>query len=550
MSFIIQEQASPVLFEIGKEEATGAGGTIDFYLNDQDFLYFEGNASANFAIDLAFDAATTLDDALSVDDLINITLSVKNGSTPYYLTNFQIDGGAGAVTLNWEGGNAPSVGTANGVDVYQFSILKTSGNQYTVFAKVETTSKFIVSPEKEKIVNAAASATNKIFLSTEDIVFFTQTATSQFIVDLTYATGVTLNSVMATGDVKTVSFKSLIGTGGDIQSFTIDGTSATESIYFQDPIASATPGFINDYTFQVVKTGDATFNVDVNKVNLNLPVGGFALAVNLVVVAGGGGGGYGTGSGGGGAGGMRESTGTTIYAGTTYTVQVGAGGLGSSTGRGGDGTSSFFGGLLTCVGGGGGSSSSENITGRSGGSGGGGTQDRGPGGAGTAGEGNNGGAGGDNNNPIKGGGGGGKSAVGVTSANSVLDPNGGAGGAGLASSITGASVTYAGGGGAGSINAGVALGGAGGGGAGGGGSASTTAVAGTANTGGGGGGAGCNFTIPSGPATAIGNGANGGKGIVIISAPRAAAATTGSPTVTTSGGRTIYQFLDSGTITF
>jgi hypothetical protein len=37
---------------------------------------------------------------------------------------------------------------------------------------------------------------------------------------------------------------------------------------------------------------------------------------------------------------------------------------------------------------------------------------------------------------------------------------------------------------------------------------------------------------------------------VIISAPRAAASTTGSPTVTTSGGNTIYTFTGSGSITF
>jgi hypothetical protein len=46
------------------------------------------------------------------------------------------------------------------------------------------------------------------------------------------------------------------------------------------------------------------------------------------------------------------------------------------------------------------------------------------------------------------------------------------------------------------------------------------------------------------------NGGAGGSGVVIISAPRAAASTTGSPTVTTNAGRTIYTFTASGSITF
>jgi hypothetical protein len=37
---------------------------------------------------------------------------------------------------------------------------------------------------------------------------------------------------------------------------------------------------------------------------------------------------------------------------------------------------------------------------------------------------------------------------------------------------------------------------------------------------------------------------------VIISSPQAAASTTGSPTVTTSGSNTVYTFTASGTITF
>jgi hypothetical protein len=67
--------------------------------------------------------------------------------------------------------------------------------------------------------------------------------------------------------------------------------------------------------------------------------------------------------------------------------------------------------------------------------------------------------------------------------------------------------------------------------------------AGTANTGGGGGGAGGSGGL----------GGAGGSGVVIIRYPDsypAATSTTGSPTITVSGGYRIYRFTGSGTITF
>lgn len=67
---------------------------------------------------------------------------------------------------------------------------------------------------------------------------------------------------------------------------------------------------------------------------------------------------------------------------------------------------------------------------------------------------------------------------------------------------------------------------------------------GTANTGGGGAGSAGSMYNPD----KIGG--NGGAGVVIIRAPRVAVSTTGSPTVTTDGSDTIYQFNGTGSITF
>jgi hypothetical protein len=74
-------------------------------------------------------------------------------------------------------------------------------------------------------------------------------------------------------------------------------------------------------------------------------------------------------------------------------------------------------------------------------------------------------------------------------------------------------------------------------------------AAGSTNTGSGGGG-GANDGGGNGQ-HASGNGGNGGKGVVIVRHSDAfaqAASTTGSPTITTSGGQVVYVFNDSGSI--
>ena len=279
--------------------------------------------------------------------------------------------------------------------------------------------------------------------------------------------------------------------------------------------------------------------------------GAVPMPANVLIVGGGGGGGASTsnnGGGGGGAGGYIALSNYGINAGT-FTIVVGDGGKGARNGGAADSTSgnvsSAFG--YTAAGGGRGGSDTGSNTGGNGGSGGG---NGGSGGAATANgnipslypsQGNNGGAGGTGTYQNQGaGGGGGAGAVGQ-------DRSGGTSGAGGAGLTWLDGNTYAGGGGGGASNVGTvgALGGDGGGASG----ASTgtlTANSGNVNTGGGGGGAAQNYS------TNTNIGGNGGSGVVIIrhSDAYALANTTGSPTVTTSGGTRTYKFTNNGTITF
>jgi len=269
-----------------------------------------------------------------------------------------------------------------------------------------------------------------------------------------------------------------------------------------------------------------------------------ASSVEFLVLAGGGGGGTGNGGGGGGAGGLRYGTAMAVTAGTSYSITVGSSGAGGSIGTAGtDGGNSVFNTVTSNGGGGGGSANSNGRNGGSGGGGGGSGVASTNGGTATSitpitGEtsttqGKNGG-----NNFAQagvgpGGGGGGASAAGSNAASST----GGNGGNGTANSISGSSVTYAGGGGGASISGTQGTGGSGGGGNA---VASGTGGAGTANLGGGGGG------------SAGTTGGAGGSGTVIIRylSTYAPATTTGSPTVSVSGGYRTYTFTGNGSITF
>tara|TARA_B100000902_G_scaffold216549_1_gene205884 strand:- start:13643 stop:14563 length:921 start_codon:yes stop_codon:yes gene_type:complete len=114
------------------EPSNSTSGTIGFYFLDQAVINFKQNQTANRTINFTGDGSTTLDSMLSDNESVTCSILMPQGSTPYYLNAYEIDGSA--VTPKWSGGSAPTGGNASGTDVYSFTIIKTASATFTVLA--------------------------------------------------------------------------------------------------------------------------------------------------------------------------------------------------------------------------------------------------------------------------------------------------------------------------------------------------------------------------------------------------------------------------------
>jgi hypothetical protein len=110
--------------------ATAATGTINYNALDQAVQYFTTDASGNWTLNVRGDGSTTLNSIMSIGETLTIEFLVTNGATAYYQSGFQIDGVS--VTPKFQGGTAPTAGTANSIDAYTIVIIKTADATYTV----------------------------------------------------------------------------------------------------------------------------------------------------------------------------------------------------------------------------------------------------------------------------------------------------------------------------------------------------------------------------------------------------------------------------------
>lgn len=131
-----ENQTNPIF--LGQREtwnlsATAPTGTVTVSARTAVLWYFTTASTANWTFNFRGDGSNTLNSFLAVNQSVTVIAVVTNGSVGYYPTAFQIDGNA--VTPTWASGVAPTAGTVNNIDVYEFMIVKTSATPtYSIVA--------------------------------------------------------------------------------------------------------------------------------------------------------------------------------------------------------------------------------------------------------------------------------------------------------------------------------------------------------------------------------------------------------------------------------
>ena len=113
-------------------EATAATGTKNFDVLTQALLYYTSNASGDWTLNIRGDGSTTLNTIMDTGESVTIAHMVTIGGSEYRNSAVTIDGSS--VTPEWQGGDAPTEGNTNSIDVYTYTIIKTGDASFTALA--------------------------------------------------------------------------------------------------------------------------------------------------------------------------------------------------------------------------------------------------------------------------------------------------------------------------------------------------------------------------------------------------------------------------------
>jgi hypothetical protein len=111
---------------------------LDIDLTNGMVHYFTTQETTTSRPNLRFNSSTTLNSVMDVNESISVTI-ITTAAAAAYSANLNIDGST-SVVVNWIGGSAPSAGGSSGLDIYTYTIIKTSNATYKVIGNLTKTS--------------------------------------------------------------------------------------------------------------------------------------------------------------------------------------------------------------------------------------------------------------------------------------------------------------------------------------------------------------------------------------------------------------------------
>ena len=258
-----------------KFSGTGAGATVTDVFNDLRAtkidpvtLSINGTAVSSTAAELnILDGVTStaaelnLVDGSSAGTIVNSKAVVYGAAGQVNATTLQIAGNSitsAAAELNYN--DITTLGTSQASKV----VTADANGDIAIGGDVTLTGTSKVQQTKEKMTISATAATGTINYDalTQAVLYYTTDASGNWTLNVRGDGSNTLNSIMSTGEALTVVFLATQGSTAYYNSaFQVDGSSVTPNWQGGSAPAEGTASGIDAYTYNIIKTADATFTV-------------------------------------------------------------------------------------------------------------------------------------------------------------------------------------------------------------------------------------------------------------------------------------------------
>ena len=170
--------------------------------------------------------------------------STKVATTAYVKT--AVDNATGSLgTMSTQNANAVAItgGTVSGLTSFNAAGVTTLGETTTVSA-------------------TGASSTINYDVITQGVIYYTSNATANWTLNFRGNSTTTLNSIMAIGETRTITFMATQGTTAYYNNaITVDGASVTPKWQGGSAPTAGNPSSIDIYTYSIIKTAAGTFTV-------------------------------------------------------------------------------------------------------------------------------------------------------------------------------------------------------------------------------------------------------------------------------------------------